>query len=248
MPGQKRKYNVRFPPGRIKKIMQKDTEVGRMATAVPVIISLEMFLISFLTKTSLITQSKNSRVMSVNHMKQCIESEKLFDFLKDLAEQAGGAPTPKEVKAKGKCPGHRRKWHNKSIKPMSPEREDVHRRANTEPAIHSDSSSVGNPLITLITKKSVPHIPCDVSCHSLVFQTQGETGSDYAATGCSLMETCVSVDEMVHLSYLANDIVFCLFFIRSPNSSSAWRPLRLDFGCWNSESHPFINSSPLYVK
>ncbi|XP_017550031.1 dr1-associated corepressor isoform X1 [Pygocentrus nattereri] len=109
MPGQKRKYNVRFPPGRIKKIMQKDTEVGRMATAVPVIISkaLEMFLISFLTKTSFITQSKNSRVMSVNHMKQCIESEKLFDFLKDLAEQACGASTPKEGKPKGKCPGHR---------------------------------------------------------------------------------------------------------------------------------------------
>uniref|UniRef100_A0A3B1J762 DR1 associated protein 1 n=1 Tax=Astyanax mexicanus TaxID=7994 RepID=A0A3B1J762_ASTMX len=101
MPGQKRKYNVRFPPGRIKKIMQKDTEVGRMATAVPVIIkALEMFLISFLTKTSLITHSKNSRVMSVNH-KQCIESEKLFDFLKDLAVQACGASTQKEVKAKG---------------------------------------------------------------------------------------------------------------------------------------------------
>ncbi|XP_046712532.1 dr1-associated corepressor isoform X3 [Silurus meridionalis] len=108
MPGQKRKYNVRFPPGRIKKIMQKDTEVGRMATAVPVIISkaLEMFLISLLTKTSLITQSKNSRVMSISHMKQCIESEKLFDFLKELAEQASGSSAAKESKAKGKCLGH----------------------------------------------------------------------------------------------------------------------------------------------
>uniref|UniRef100_A0A671M143 Dr1-associated corepressor n=1 Tax=Sinocyclocheilus anshuiensis TaxID=1608454 RepID=A0A671M143_9TELE len=89
MPGQKRKYNVRFPPGRIKKIMQKDTEVGRIATAVPVIISkaLEMFLRSLLTMTCKITQSRNSRVMSINHMKQCIHSEKLFDFLNDLADQ-----------------------------------------------------------------------------------------------------------------------------------------------------------------
>ncbi|KAK2892233.1 hypothetical protein Q8A73_017898 [Channa argus] len=38
MPGHKRRYNVRFPPSRIKKIMQKDTEVGRIAMAVPVII------------------------------------------------------------------------------------------------------------------------------------------------------------------------------------------------------------------
>ncbi|KAM4541181.1 uncharacterized protein V3H82_023041 isoform 1-T1 [Fundulus diaphanus] len=90
MPGQKKKYSVRFPPGRIKKIMQKDTEVGRIAMAVPVIISraLEMFLKSLLTKTCLITQAKFSNVVSVAHMKQCIESEKLFHFLKDLAEAA----------------------------------------------------------------------------------------------------------------------------------------------------------------
>ncbi|XP_018583037.1 dr1-associated corepressor isoform X4 [Scleropages formosus] len=109
MPGQKRKYNVRFPPGRIKKIMQKDTEVGRIATAVPVIISraLEMFLKSFLMKTSQITQSKHSRVMSIAHMKQCIESEKLFDFLKDLAEQATTPSAQIEVRTRGTWPTHR---------------------------------------------------------------------------------------------------------------------------------------------
>uniref|UniRef100_A0A673K8Z4 Dr1-associated corepressor n=1 Tax=Sinocyclocheilus rhinocerous TaxID=307959 RepID=A0A673K8Z4_9TELE len=108
MPGQKRKYNVRFPPGRIKKIMQKDTEVGRIATAVPVIISkaLEMFLRSLLTMTCKITQSRNSRVMSINHMKQCINSEKLFDFLNDLADQASTASTS-ECKTKGKWQSHR---------------------------------------------------------------------------------------------------------------------------------------------
>ncbi|XP_060789037.1 dr1-associated corepressor [Neoarius graeffei] len=148
MPGQKRKYNVRFPPGRIKKIMQKDTEVGRMATAVPVIISkaLEMFLISLLTKTSVITQSKNSRVMSINHMKQCIESEKLFDFLKELAEQASGSSTDKESKAKGNCLGHRKMWHNGSIKTKSPEKEQLPKRHNTDP---SDSSSESELVICL---------------------------------------------------------------------------------------------------
>ncbi|GAA6108784.1 dr1-associated corepressor isoform X4 [Tachysurus ichikawai] len=151
MPGQKRKYNVRFPPGRIKKIMQKDTEVGRIATAVPVIISkaLEMFLISLLTKTSLIIQSKNSRVMSINHMKQCIESEKLFDFLKELADQASGSSAAKESKAKGKCLGHRKKWHNMSIKTKSPEKEELPKRNNAEP---SDSSSESELVICLETQ------------------------------------------------------------------------------------------------
>ncbi|XP_013765136.1 dr1-associated corepressor isoform X3 [Pundamilia nyererei] len=69
--------------------MQKDAEVGRMAMAVPVIISraLEIFLKSLLTKTCVITESKLSAVVSVAHMKQCIESEKLFHFLKDLVAQ-----------------------------------------------------------------------------------------------------------------------------------------------------------------
>ncbi|TSN67075.1 Dr1-associated corepressor [Bagarius yarrelli] len=150
MPGQKRKYNVRFPPGRIKKIMQKDTEVGRMATAVPVLISkaLEMFLKSLLTKTSSVTQSKNSRVMSINHMKQCIESEKLFDFLKELAEQACGSLAAKESKAKGKCLGHRtKKWHM-SIKTKSPDKEELPKRCNVE---LSDSSSESELVICLET-------------------------------------------------------------------------------------------------
>ncbi|XP_061890945.1 dr1-associated corepressor-like isoform X2 [Entelurus aequoreus] len=97
MPGNKRGYSVRFPPGRIKKIMQKNAEVGRMAMAVPVIISrvLEMFLKSLLTQACSITESKCSGVVSVAHMKQCIESEKLFHFLKDLAERAS-FPTTQE--------------------------------------------------------------------------------------------------------------------------------------------------------
>ncbi|KAL3275974.1 hypothetical protein HHI36_020705 [Cryptolaemus montrouzieri] len=38
MPSRKKKYNARFPPARIKKIMQTDEEVGKVAQAVPIII------------------------------------------------------------------------------------------------------------------------------------------------------------------------------------------------------------------
>lgn len=38
MPSKKKKYNSRFPPARIKKIMQADEEVGKVAAVVPVII------------------------------------------------------------------------------------------------------------------------------------------------------------------------------------------------------------------
>ncbi|XP_030247766.1 dr1-associated corepressor isoform X1 [Sparus aurata] len=118
MPGQKRRYNVRFPPSRIKKIMQKDAEVGRIAMAVPVIISraLEMFLKCLLTKTCLITQSKLSTVVSVAHMKQCIESEKLFDFLRDLVERATSTASQKDNRGISMWPLCRNRRHDISVK------------------------------------------------------------------------------------------------------------------------------------
>ncbi|TRY57904.1 hypothetical protein DNTS_014420 [Danionella cerebrum] len=159
MPGQKRKYNVRFPPGRVKKIMQKDSEVGRIAAAVPVIISkaLEMFLRTLLTMTCKITQSRNSAVMSINHMKQCIHSEKLFDFLKDLADQAmtaSSSSSSSECKTKGKWQTHRKRRQSVPIKPRSPEREDVHQKDVSDHHINSDSSSESELYICLETHSS----------------------------------------------------------------------------------------------
>ncbi|KAL4648174.1 dr1-associated corepressor [Arapaima gigas] len=86
MPSKKKKYNARFPPARIKKIMQTDEEIGKVAAAVPVIISraLELFLESLLTKACQVTQSRNAKTMTTSHLKHCIELEQQFDFLKDL--------------------------------------------------------------------------------------------------------------------------------------------------------------------
>ncbi|XP_029350244.1 dr1-associated corepressor isoform X2 [Echeneis naucrates] len=119
MPGQKRRYNVRFPPSRVKKIMQRDTEVGRIAMAVPVIISraLEMFLKSLLTKTCVITQAKLSTVVSLSHMKQCIESEKLFHFLKDLVERTTAAQ--KDNRGMSVWPLYRSTHHDIPVKKSS---------------------------------------------------------------------------------------------------------------------------------
>ncbi|XP_030073968.1 dr1-associated corepressor isoform X4 [Microcaecilia unicolor] len=86
MPSKKKKYNARFPPARIKKIMQTDEEIGKVAAAVPVIISraLELFLEALLKTACQVTQSRNAKTMTTSHLKQCIELEQQFDFLKDL--------------------------------------------------------------------------------------------------------------------------------------------------------------------
>uniref|UniRef100_A0A8C3KUV8 DR1 associated protein 1 n=1 Tax=Calidris pygmaea TaxID=425635 RepID=A0A8C3KUV8_9CHAR len=66
--------------------MQTDEEIGKVAAAVPVIISraLELFLESLLRKACHVTQSRNAKTMTTSHLKQCIELEQQFDFLKDL--------------------------------------------------------------------------------------------------------------------------------------------------------------------
>lgn len=86
MPGKKKKYNARFPPARIKKIMQTDEEVGKVAQAVPVIISraLELFADNLLNQANKVTLRRGARTLTPSHLKFCIENERKFDFLRDM--------------------------------------------------------------------------------------------------------------------------------------------------------------------
>ena len=86
MPGKKKKYNARFPPARIKKIMQTDEEVGKVAAPVPVIISraLELFAEALLARANDVTLKRGARTLTTSHLKLCIENERRFDFLREL--------------------------------------------------------------------------------------------------------------------------------------------------------------------
>ena len=90
---KKKKYNARFPPvsfwfhfvslcfcsdlkiyfdfqARIKKIMQTDEEVGKVAQPVPVIISraLELFVENLLKKANDITSQRGARTLTPSHL------------------------------------------------------------------------------------------------------------------------------------------------------------------------------------
>ncbi|PFX25417.1 DNA polymerase epsilon subunit C-like [Stylophora pistillata] len=100
MPSKKKKFNARFPPARIKKIMQTDEDVGKVAAAVPVIISkaLEMFVQSLVERASDYTKARNAKTMTTSHLKRCITSENQFDFLKDLVANVPDLPSNEEEK------------------------------------------------------------------------------------------------------------------------------------------------------
>lgn len=86
MANKKKKYNARFPPARIKKIMQKDEEVGKVAAPVPVIISraLELFVESLVKRASEVTKSRSAKTLSTSHLKACILADERLLFLKEL--------------------------------------------------------------------------------------------------------------------------------------------------------------------
>merc|ERR1739838_368010 len=86
----------RFPPARIKKIMQTDEEIGKVAAAVPVVISkcIELFIVGLLKKTGEVTSSRKAKAVSTSHLKECIQKEKTYDFLTSLVENEPDCEPP----------------------------------------------------------------------------------------------------------------------------------------------------------
>ncbi|KAN0135090.1 Histone-fold-containing protein [Lactarius tabidus] len=88
-----RNKTTKFPVARIKKIMQKDEEVGKVAQATPIVISkaLELFLQLVVDEASRVTASRGSKKVEAYHLKHAIETTEMLDFLKELVE---GIPDP----------------------------------------------------------------------------------------------------------------------------------------------------------
>ena len=83
------KIKTHFPAARIKKIMQSDEDIGKVAQATPIIVgrALEIFMVNLLEKS--IVEAKNSGVKRINssHIRSAIENTEQFDFLIDAIEK-----------------------------------------------------------------------------------------------------------------------------------------------------------------
>ncbi|TIA80693.1 hypothetical protein E3P98_02544 [Wallemia ichthyophaga] len=104
----KKQKNTKFPVARIKKIMQMDDEVGKVAQATPVLISkaLELFMQALVDETIKITQEKGAKKMTAQHLKQTISNTEQFDFLTEIADKI---PAPSEDTATKKRRGRKSK-------------------------------------------------------------------------------------------------------------------------------------------
>ncbi|KAI8995237.1 histone-fold-containing protein, partial [Trametes punicea] len=85
---------TKFPVARIKRIMQKDEEVGKVAQATPVVIceyqllskALELFLAMIVDEASKVTIERGSKRVEAYHLKHAVETVDMLDFLKEIVE------------------------------------------------------------------------------------------------------------------------------------------------------------------
>ncbi|KAF1942867.1 histone-fold-containing protein [Clathrospora elynae] len=87
-----------FPVARIKRIMQADDDVGKVAQVTPVVVSkaLELFMISLVTKAAAEAKSRNSKRVGAVHLKQAITKNEQFDFLNEIVSKVPDAPEKSE--------------------------------------------------------------------------------------------------------------------------------------------------------
>ncbi|EON98133.1 putative dna polymerase epsilon subunit c protein [Phaeoacremonium minimum UCRPA7] len=77
---------TKFPTARIKRIMQADEEVGKVAQQTPIAVgkALELFMIALVTKSADVAKEKNSKRVTAQMLKHVVESDDQWDFLRDI--------------------------------------------------------------------------------------------------------------------------------------------------------------------
>lgn len=101
-----------FPVARIKRIMQADEDIGKVAQVTPHVVSraLELFMIKLITASADHARggpaaaggsagaSKGPKRVLAQHLKRAIQADETFDFLADIIAKVPDAPASKSKK------------------------------------------------------------------------------------------------------------------------------------------------------
>lgn len=80
---------TKFPTARIKRIMQADEEVGKVAQQTPIAVgkALELFMIQLVTKSAEVARDKNSKRVTPAMLKAVVEADDQWDFLREIVSK-----------------------------------------------------------------------------------------------------------------------------------------------------------------
>lgn len=84
-PRFERDIKTQFPVARIKRLMQSDEEVGKVAQATPVIVAkaLELFMINIVDASCKQASAKRVKRVNLSHLHDAIMEEERFDFIRE---------------------------------------------------------------------------------------------------------------------------------------------------------------------
>jgi histone H3/H4 len=113
---------TKFPTARIKRIMQADEEVGKVAQQTPIAVgkALELFMIALVTKSADVAKEKNSKRVTAQMLKHVVETDDQWDFLREIV----GKVDADEKKASGSASA-RPKTETESDEDVEPARKKV---------------------------------------------------------------------------------------------------------------------------
>ncbi|KIY02197.1 uncharacterized protein Z520_02335 [Fonsecaea multimorphosa CBS 102226] len=116
---------TKFPVARIKRIMQADEDVGKVAQATPTAVSkaLELFMITLVSKGAAEARANNSKRVTAQHLKAALMKDGQFDFLNDICQaipdegskkgraksEAKSEDSEEDIKPKGKGKGGKKR-------------------------------------------------------------------------------------------------------------------------------------------
>ncbi|ODM20717.1 hypothetical protein SI65_03770 [Aspergillus cristatus] len=97
-PGEGIEVRTKFPVARIKRIMQADEDVGKVAQVTPIAVSkaLELFMISLVTKAAKEAKDRNSKRVTASHLKHAVAKDEVLDFLADIIAKVPDQPSRKQ--------------------------------------------------------------------------------------------------------------------------------------------------------
>ena len=77
---------TKFPVARIKRIMQADEEVGKVAQVTPVAVNkaLELFMTALVLGAAEKAREKGGKRITAGHLKSVVEADEQFDFLTEI--------------------------------------------------------------------------------------------------------------------------------------------------------------------
>jgi len=83
---------TKFPTARIKRIMQADEEVGKVAQQTPIAVgkALELFMVELVTKSAEVARQKSSKRVTAQMLKQVVETDEQWDFLREIVGKVDG--------------------------------------------------------------------------------------------------------------------------------------------------------------